>query len=268
MSKTRFHLIILSRLLLILSVLGSLASCAVHNDRKGHYVISLDNASLLGNTISEHELVGEKSKITLRELNSQYSLKLSKYMRVIPLGFMDKAKVYYVGRIEDDAIVIVEESSRQCEYGYYISQIHGSVVNSWNMGNCKTKINIMQEQGQLLFNFDDGGRRVLSYQYRNSKLFKEMVNRADFNKLTSQYSNIANGLSKEEVKKLSIVFYRPSAPQLLYINASDLASVSGNTGQSVRAKPNVASSNNPQTLEAKKIIFSTEEKTITTIKLD
>jgi hypothetical protein len=152
-----------------------LAGCAVNPNGRGGMQFGLDTTELFGTVVDTFQLQ-DGSDGTLRKDNGRYSLKLSRYMRVIPLQNAITAKVARVDNVGDRTVVTIETQERNCPYKYMLLAVQGSDVMSWEFGNCKDRprASLDEKSSVLAFDFPGYGR-LMRHTYADSRLLQSAV---------------------------------------------------------------------------------------------
>ncbi len=152
-----------------------LAGCAVNPNGRGGMQFGVDTTELFGTVVDTFQLK-DGSEGTLRKDSGHYSLKLARYMRVIPLQNAITAKVARVDNIGDRTAVTIETQERNCPYKYVLLAVQGSDVLGWEFGNCqdRPRANLDDKNGVLTFDFPGYGR-LARHTYADSRLQQSAV---------------------------------------------------------------------------------------------
>lgn len=153
----------------------ALGGCAVTKNSQGNTVYGIDQASLFGTVVDTFKLA-DGSEGNLRRSNGQYSLKLERYMRVLPLQNAITARVVRSEVVGDRSVVVVETQERNCPYKYVLYAIQDSDVLGWTFGNCadRPRADLIDNGRALVFDFPGNGRLV-RHTYTDSRLLQSAV---------------------------------------------------------------------------------------------
>ena len=157
------------QLLMSATVLALATSgCAVRHE-KNRTIIGLDSAAVLGTERASFTLA-DGSAGALRHLGDNYSLKLDKYFKVIPLGparLMELAGVQTVG---DRSVLVINRLEKNGCIKTSVLAIRGSEVLSWLItpDDCKSLPEISSADNRLLLSYS-GSRFV----YDNGRLIEQ-----------------------------------------------------------------------------------------------
>lgn len=163
------------QLCMALGAAALLAGCAVNPNGRGGVQFGVDTTELFGTVVDTFKLQ-DGSDGTLRKDSGGYSLKLARYMRVIPLQNALTAKVARVDNIGDRTVLTIETQERNCPYKYVLLAVQGSDVLHWEFGNCKDRprANLDTRNNALTFDMPGYGRLV-RYTYADSRMLQSAV---------------------------------------------------------------------------------------------
>lgn len=152
-----------------------LAGCAVNPNGRGGVQFGVDTTELFGTVVDTFRLQ-DGSDGTLRKDSGHYSLKLARYMRVIPLQNAITARLARVDNIGDRTVLTIETQERNCPYKYVLLAVQGSDVLHWEFGNCKDRprANLDTQNNALTFDMPGYGRLV-RYTYADSRMQQSAV---------------------------------------------------------------------------------------------
>ncbi|CFB61359.1 hypothetical protein PAP18089_03834 [Pandoraea apista] len=153
----------------------ALGGCAVTKNSQGNTVYGIDQASLFGTVVDTFKLA-DGSEGNLRRSNGQYSLKLERYMRVLPLQNAITARVVRSEVVGDRSVVVVETQERNCPFKYVLYAIQDSDVLGWTFGNCadRPRADLVDNGRALVFDFPGNGRLV-RHTYTDSRLLQSAI---------------------------------------------------------------------------------------------
>ncbi|MDM8359529.1 hypothetical protein FP568_21835 [Pandoraea pnomenusa] len=162
-------------LLSVIVTTFTLGGCAVTKNSQGNTVYGIDQASLFGTVVDTFKLA-DGSEGNLRRSNGQYSLKLERYMRVLPLQNAITARVVRNEVIGDRSVVVVETQERNCPFKYVLYAIQDSDVLGWTFGNCadRPRADLIDQGRALVFDFPGNGRLV-RHTYTDSRLLQSAI---------------------------------------------------------------------------------------------
>lgn len=162
-------------LCMTLGATALLTGCAVNPNGHGGMQFGVDTTELFGTVVDTFHLQ-DGSDGTLRKDSGRYSLKLARYMRVIPLQNAVTAKVARVDNIGDRTVVTIETQERNCPYKYVLLAVQGSDVLHWEFGNCKDRprANLYTKNNALTFDMP-GYCRLVRYTYADSRMLQSAV---------------------------------------------------------------------------------------------
>lgn len=169
----------LPRLFLLCSLSLMLTACAIQQNGKGGYSFGVDTAALFGTEIGQFTLQNG-SEGTLRRENKNYSVKLSRYQRVIPLPNIDNARIARVESIGTRTVVVIETQRGSCNYRYKVLAIDGANVDSWDLGNCNDRpiVLALDDHSAMAFDFPKG-KQIERFVYtQDGRMLRGMDNPA------------------------------------------------------------------------------------------
>jgi hypothetical protein len=154
---------------------GALASiavsgCAVQSGPGQQAVIGLDAAELVGQTVAKFTL-SDGSEGRLRVLNGAYSLKLQRYLKVIPVEQAQVARLVAAQAVGAQTLVVVEKGTSSCPYKTQLYAIQGREVLGWDFGDCQTKPEMRLGPDEATFDFVQG-RRTTRFTFKESRLLR------------------------------------------------------------------------------------------------
>ena len=160
----------------LLSCAALVGGCAVQTDRRGQLQFQVDNAELFGQTVQTFTLP-DGSEARLRVLNGQYSIKLQKYMRVIPLENATDVKVRSTAVIDGRGVIVIDKAERNCGFKMHLISVKGSEVLAWDFGDCQTAptVNLYADGATFDFAYPN---RTIRYTYQNARLVRNDYNGA------------------------------------------------------------------------------------------
>lgn len=163
------------RLCVAIGAATLLTGCAVTPNGRGGMQFGVDTAELFGTVVDTFHMQ-DGSDGTLRKDSGGYSLKLARYMRVIPLQNAITAKVARVDNIGDRTVVTIETQERNCPYKYVLLAMQGSDVLHWEFGNCKDRPRARLDTNNNALTFDmPGYGRLVRYTYTDSRMLQSAV---------------------------------------------------------------------------------------------
>lgn len=145
-----------------------LGGCAM--EQKGNHLHFRTDLAEFAPVVGQFQLAdGSEGKLR-RDFTGQYSIKLSKYLKVIPLGKSPgAARIVYSGQVGHQTAVLIETSSNQCKYGYQLYAFVGKDVRAWDVGNCTVPARVFAEEGGLIMDFEQGAN-VRRYTFADNRL--------------------------------------------------------------------------------------------------
>lgn len=146
------------------------AGCAVQTDRRGQLQFQVDNAELFGQVVQTFALP-DGSEAKLRVLSGQYSIKLQKYLRVIPLENATDVKVRSATLIDGRTVIVIDKAERNCGFKMHLVSVKGSEVLAWDFGDCQTAPNVNLYADGATFDFAYPNRTI-RYTYQNARLVR------------------------------------------------------------------------------------------------
>ena len=156
-----------SLLALALVLLGS--GCAVKQDANKRTVFSLDQAAVLGTERARFKLQ-DGSEGSLRSMGDDYSLKLEKFYKVIPLGKARQMQLQPVYQINGRTVLVINLQNTSGCVKTTVLSIQGSQVLNWLItpNDCKSVPALAANDQQLQLSYS-GSR----YLYENGRLVEE-----------------------------------------------------------------------------------------------
>lgn len=153
-----------------------LGGCAMTPNGRGGMLMSVDTAGLFGTEVGRFSLRDGSEGILRRDSKGAFSVKLDRYMRVVPLQNAITARVAKVANIGQRTVVVIETQERNCAYKYEVLAIDGSDVLEWKIGNCNDRPRIqMSPDGQAMV-FDFPAYSQLSRQvYTDQRMLSSTV---------------------------------------------------------------------------------------------
>jgi hypothetical protein len=153
---------------ILAAVLAS--GCAVQHTRDGKLHVSIDEAELLGTTLHVFRLA-DQSQGMLRRLGPDYSVKLQRYQRVIPIQKATAVAFFDARPVGGRDLLVLAKSERNCAHKTQIMAIRGAEVSGWDFGDCKTVPVVTYAGDTVYFDFAERGRPV-RYTYHDGKLMR------------------------------------------------------------------------------------------------
>ncbi|WP_141118727.1 hypothetical protein [Pandoraea sp. PE-S2R-1] len=152
-----------------------LGGCAVTRNQNGNMTYGFDEASVFGTTVDTFKLA-DGSEGVLRRSNGKYTVKLERYMRVLPLGNAMTARLVRSETIGDRSVVVFETQENNCPFKYVLYAIQGSDVLGWTFGNCqdRPRADLVDNGRALVFDFPGNGRLV-RHTYMDSRLLQSAI---------------------------------------------------------------------------------------------
>lgn len=154
----------------ILVTFGSfmLAGCAM--EQRGSHLHFRTDLAEFGEVVDRFQLAdGSEGKLR-RDFTGKYSIKLSKYLKVIPLTRSPgMARIVYSGQVRHQTAVLIETSSNDCKHGYQLYAFVGNDVSTWEVGNCTVPARVFAEEDRLFIDFERG-TNVRRYMFADNKL--------------------------------------------------------------------------------------------------
>lgn len=144
--------------------------CAVQQTRAGKLHMSLDEAELLGTRLHVFRLA-DSSEGVLRRLGQDYSVKLQRYLRVIPIERATAVAFIHTRPVGNRDLLVLAKSERNCAHKTQIMAIRGAEVSGWDFGDCKTVPVVTYAGESVYFDFASRGRSI-RYTYRDGKLMR------------------------------------------------------------------------------------------------
>lgn len=139
-----------------------ITGCSVTQTRQG-YQFGLDGAELFGTAISTFKLADGSDGALRRGPNGDYSLKLQRYFRVLPLEKAQGARIAQVATVAGQTSVLVETQEKNCGLRYSLFSIEGSHVRNWVLGNCTDRPRVFMDGDMQVFEFP-AGRTITRYE--------------------------------------------------------------------------------------------------------
>lgn len=159
-----------SRTALLLCCATLIGGCAVQTDRRGQLQFQVDNAELFGQAVQTFALP-DGSEAKLRVLSGQYSIKLQKYLRVIPLENATDVKVRSATLIDGRTVIVIDKAERNCGFKMHLISVKGSEVLAWDFGDCQTAPNVNLYADGATFDFAYPNKTI-RYTYQNARLVR------------------------------------------------------------------------------------------------
>lgn len=159
---------------LILFCAAFMGGCAIQTDRRGELQLQVDGAELFGQTVKIFNLP-DGSEARLRVLDGKYSIKLQRYLRVIPIENATEVKVRSTAVIDGRGIIVIEKAERNCGIKTQLLSIKEAEVLGWDFGNCQStpKMSLYPEGATFDFAYP---RSTIRYTYKNAKLVRNEYN--------------------------------------------------------------------------------------------
>lgn len=142
--------------------LAALTGCGVTQTRQG-FQIGLDHAEIFGSSLATFQLADGSDGNLRRGPNGEYSLKLQRYYRVLPLDKAQHARIAKVAYIAGRTSVLVELQEKNCGLRYSLFSIEGSKVRNWIFGNCTDRPRTFVDVDVQVFEFPKG-RNIIRYE--------------------------------------------------------------------------------------------------------
>ena len=145
-----------------------ITGCAVQSGPGGKLKVGLDGAALLGNELATFKLA-DGSDGTLRSLNGDYSLKLERFFRVIPLGKKRAAQLERAVQLDDRTVLVIHQVDERGCLSTTVVSIRGSEASMWDLksGNCRVKPDVVVLDNRMVLLYEDHG-----YVYGDGKLVR------------------------------------------------------------------------------------------------
>jgi len=144
--------------------------CAIQTDRRGQFQFQVDDAEIFGQTVKTFNLP-DGSEARLRVLNGQFSIKLQKYLRVIPIENATEVKVRSTAMVDGRGIIVIDKVERGCSFRSQLLSIKGIEVLGWDFGDCQSTPAVSLYPNAATFDFR-GPRSTTRYTYQNSRLVR------------------------------------------------------------------------------------------------
>jgi len=141
-----------------LALIVAAGGCAVTHDNRGAVRLGIDTAEVFGTTIERFTLADGGEGTLRRGVKNDYSIKLQRYQRVLPLQPAVSARVAHVTAIGNRTSILIELQERNCKYRYSLFSIEGSDVSNWVFGNCSDRPRVAMEDGEQVIDFPNGKR--------------------------------------------------------------------------------------------------------------
>lgn len=160
----------------LLAVLAlSSGGCAVRTNANGAYQFGLDDAALLGTSVGTFKMQ-DGSTATLRvlatnPLSPQYSIKLEKFLKVIPLGTAQRMRLDDAQQVGDRTVAVITRYESSCVRTQLLS-IKGSEVLAWtvNYQDCRSEPSVRVDGDRLYLLYGQS-----QFIYRDAKLTRETL---------------------------------------------------------------------------------------------
>lgn len=150
----------------------ALAGCAVQQDGR-NIRIGLDEAELFGQVVGRFQLA-DGSEGQLRLHAGQYSLKLQRQLRVLPIADATYARVNSFHAIDGRTVLVLEKSERNCPYKTELLSLQGAEVLSWEAGDCRTPVRVTADGDSVHLDFVQPQAGV-RYTYRDARLLRAAI---------------------------------------------------------------------------------------------
>lgn len=137
-----------------------LAGCAMTPNGRGGMTMGVDAAGLFGTEVGRFALRDGSQGILRRDNQGAYSVKLDRFMRVLPLQNAVTARIAKVETIGPRTVVVIETQERNCPFRYEVLAIEGSDILEWKIGNCndRPRIQLSPDQQAMIFDFPAYGQ--------------------------------------------------------------------------------------------------------------
>jgi hypothetical protein len=145
-------------------------ACSINKGPGGAIKFEIDEAEIIGETIGSFQLI-DGSEGRIRKLGNRFSVKLQKYLRVIPIQNATAVQFLEARTVGDRTLVIMEKSERNCAYKTQIFAIRGSEVSGWDMGDCTRKPTITFNPDHASFDFANGNQTT-RYTYADGRVVR------------------------------------------------------------------------------------------------
>jgi len=158
-----------TRFLLPLIIALGVTGCAIKQDTNNRRYISLDYAAVLGTEHTRFRLQ-DSSEGSLRSMGGNYSIKLEKFFKVIPLGMAQQMQLQQAFQINGQTVLVINiQDTNGCVKTAVLS-IEGSQVLHWVItpSDCKSVPTLTANAQQLQLSYS-GSR----YLYENNRLVEE-----------------------------------------------------------------------------------------------
>lgn len=142
--------------------LATLAGCGVTQTRQG-FQVGLDHAEIFGTSLATFKLADGTDAALRRAPDGEYSIKLQRYYRVLPIDKAESARIAKVAYLDGRTSVLVELKEKNCNLRYSLFSIDGSKVRNWVFGNCTDRPRAQVRDGVQVFVFPNG-RDVVQYE--------------------------------------------------------------------------------------------------------
>ncbi|WP_294636396.1 hypothetical protein [uncultured Aquabacterium sp.] len=154
----------------LLAATTLLTACAVQPDRQGRLQFQVDNAELFGQTVDAFRMP-DGSEARLRVLNGQYSIKLQKYLRVIPLDKATTVKVQSVSLVNGRTLIVLDKAERNCNFKTHLISLQGAEVLAWDFGDCNTVpvVNTYADAATFDFAYPN---KTIRFTYQDARLLR------------------------------------------------------------------------------------------------
>lgn len=147
----------------------NVSGCAVKQDANKRTVISLDHAALLGTERARFQLQ-DGAEGSLRSMGDEYSLKLEKFSKVIPLGRAQQMQMQPVYQINGRTVLVINMQHTSGCVKTTLLSIQDSQVFHWLItpSDCKSVPALAANEQRLQLSYS-GSR----YVYENGQLIEE-----------------------------------------------------------------------------------------------
>jgi hypothetical protein len=157
-------------IVLVSGLVSGLAGCAVQALPGGQLQFGVDNAEILGQTLSSFQLV-DGSEGRLRVLGGKYSVKLQKQFKVVDIVNATMVRVASATDVGGRTLLVLEKSEPNCNFKTHILAIQGAEVLSWDFGDCRSQPITSIGSDQAVFDFVQG-RQTTRFLYRDARLMR------------------------------------------------------------------------------------------------
>lgn len=117
--------------------------------------VDIDYAAIFGEELTSFSMAtGEKA--TLRRLQSEYSLKLDKYSKVIAIPYATSAKLVQTEFIGDTTLIVIAAPRNGCPQRHILYSITGKTGQFWELGGwggCNAAPGITRRDETIFFDY-------------------------------------------------------------------------------------------------------------------